>query len=78
LGFVIGSLGVVWPWKKTTFLQDENGLISLDSNGNEIITSYQRFLPKLTAENLLAIGFIILGIGIIFAIEWYGKKRRNT
>lgn len=76
LGFVIGSLGVVWPWKKTIFLTNENHKILVDSNGNQIIESYQRYIPDFHKETWIAIGFILLGLGIILAIEWYGKKQQ--
>ena len=76
LGFVIGSLGVVWPWKKTIFLTNEEHKILVDSNGNQIIESYKRYIPDLNTETWIAIGFIFLGLGIILAIEWYGKKQQ--
>ncbi|NQY07218.1 MAG: DUF368 domain-containing protein [Flavobacteriaceae bacterium] len=78
LGFVIGSLGVVWPWKETLYLLEREKYPVVDSNGNPIIESYRRFIPELTNENLIAIAFIFIGIGSIFAIEWYGKKRQAT
>ena len=76
LGFVIGSLGVVWPWKKTIFLTNEEHKILVDSNGNQIIESYKRYIPDLNTETWIAIGFIFFGLGIILAIEWYGKKQQ--
>lgn len=76
LGFVIGSLGVVWPWKKTIFLTNDNNTILVDSNGNQIIESYQRYIPDFQYETWIAIGFILVGLSIILAIEWYGKKQQ--
>lgn len=35
IGFISGSLGVVWPWKKTIYSQDATGEFLLDSNGEK-------------------------------------------
>jgi uncharacterized membrane protein len=78
IGFIIGSLGVVWPWKKTIYKIDESGHFLLDSRGEKIIENYQRFKPKLNTETYYAIGFIIVGILIVLALEWYGQKTRKV
>lgn len=76
IGFITGSLGVVWPWKKSIFLLGDNGVPILDSNGNRIIVNYQRYLPDPSAgETWWAVGYILLGIVILIALEWYGKYR---
>ncbi|HAI39102.1 MAG TPA: DUF368 domain-containing protein, partial [Maribacter sp.] len=78
LGFITGSLGVVWPWKKTIYKTDFDGNLILDSNGKQIIMNYERFLPDLTiVENWIAIFFIIIGISILLLLDWYGKNRRT-
>ncbi|MFD0963022.1 DUF368 domain-containing protein [Pseudofulvibacter geojedonensis] len=73
-GFIIGSLGVVWPWKETLFKTKPDGSFIFDSNGREIITNYRRFIPELNQETSIAIGFISLGVLIILSLEWYGSK----
>ena len=79
IGFITGSLGVVWPWKRTIFMTDENGWPVLDSNGDKIIVNYERYLPKLgDPETLWSIVFILVGIGTLIALEWYGKNRKNS
>lgn len=76
IGFITGSLGVVWPWKKTVFLLDEAGNRVLDSNGDGIIVNYSRFLPDPAApETWWALVFILIGIVILVVLEWYGKYR---
>lgn len=76
IGFITGSLGVVWPWKRTIFLLDEGGNPVLDSNGDRIMVNYQRYLPDpSSAETWWAVGYILLGIVILIALEWYGKYR---
>lgn len=77
MGFIIGSLGVVWPWKETVYKTAENGSLILDSRGEKVIENYHRFLPELSNETYLAIGFIAVGIIIVLALEWYGKKTRK-
>ncbi len=76
IGFITGSLGVVWPWKKTIFMLDQDGNRILDSNGDGIIVNYERYLPDPAApETWWAVVFILIGIVILVALEWYGKYR---
>ncbi|WP_298901570.1 DUF368 domain-containing protein [uncultured Psychroserpens sp.] len=78
IGFIVGSLGVVWPWKKTIFKTQNDGSFLLDSNGGKIISNYERFLPELTSETYFAIGYIIIGIFIVLALEWYGQRTKKA
>lgn len=78
MGFIIGSLGVVWPWKKTVFKSNINGSFALDSRGEKIIENYKRYMPELNTETLIAIAFIITGISIVLALEWYGEKTKKN
>jgi putative membrane protein len=78
MGFIIGSLGVVWPWKKTIYKLSASGDILRDRTGEKIIENYQRFLPELNSETFVAIGFVLLGILIVLALEWYGHKTRKV
>lgn len=76
IGFITGSLGVLWPWKKTMYKLDPRGMPLLDSNGDQIILNYQRYWPEMTAmENWAAIFFIILGFFLLLSLDWYGKNR---
>ncbi|WP_115462479.1 DUF368 domain-containing protein [Winogradskyella aurantiaca] len=78
IGFIVGSLGVVWPWKTTIFKTLNDGSIRLDSAGKPMIENYQRFIPELTSETFLAIGYIVLGILIVLGLEWYGERTRRV
>jgi uncharacterized membrane protein len=79
LGFITGSLGVVWPWKKAIFKTTESGDLVFDTNGKEIITNYERFWPTITStETWWALFFVILGISILLLLDWYGKNRKRT
>ena len=77
IGFITGSLGIVWPWKKK-ILKEVNGEVILDSKGNDIIENYQRYIPNLSDSNTwYAIGFILFGIMILLSLEWYGENRKK-
>ncbi|WP_431135022.1 DUF368 domain-containing protein [Psychroserpens mesophilus] len=78
IGFIIGSLGVVWPWKETIFKTQEDGGFLLDSRGEKIIANYKRFLPELHSETYFAFAYIIIGILVVLALEWYGQKTNKT
>jgi uncharacterized membrane protein len=78
IGFIIGSLGVVWPWKKTIFKTHNDGHFLLDSRGEKIIANYERFLPELNSETYVALGYVIIGILVVLALEWYGQRTKKT
>ena len=77
IGFIIGSLGVVWPWKRTIYRLNTDGSTVTDSLGSPIIENYQRFLPEFTTETFIALTYIILGILIVLALEWYGQRTKQ-
>lgn len=78
IGFIIGSLGVVWPWKKTLYKQLENGNYALDASGQKIIENYKRFVPELNSETYIAILYIALGIAIVIGLEIYGQQQNKN
>lgn len=74
IGFISGSLGIVWPWKEKIF-KLENQQIVIDRNGNQIIENYQRFIPDMSdTSTWFAILYILLGLSLILVIDLYGKK----
>ncbi|MFC4635722.1 DUF368 domain-containing protein [Dokdonia ponticola] len=76
LGFIAGSLGVVWPWKREIYKMVD-GKVLLDMNGNPILDNYNRFFPaEITLENILALFFIIIGVFLVVALGKYGDKTR--
>ncbi len=79
LGFITGSLGVLWPWKRTIFKLDGAGHPLLDSNGDKIILNYERHLPHLAeTETWWAILFILMGILVLLILDWYGNNRQKN
>jgi putative membrane protein len=79
IGFIAGSLGVVWPWKTKVLEKDALGTIIYDTHGREIITSYQRYFPsEFTPEVMFAIIFIIVGILILLFLDGYHKIKLTS
>lgn len=79
IGFITGSLGVVWPWKYEFYKVAGDGTVLTDSAGNKIVAGYLRYLPELSQmETWFAIFFILTGILIVVALEVYGNKTRKN
>lgn len=77
IGFIAGSLGIVWPWKKEIF-KLESGKILLDAKGDEVIENYTRYFPDFSIlETWIAVFFILVGAGIILLIDIYGEERKE-
>ena len=78
IGFITGSLGVVWPWKKTIYKTDVSGEVLFASNGKEIVRNYERYFPNFgNTETWWAIFFVLVGISILLGLDWYGKRRKQ-
>lgn len=79
IGFIIGSLGVVWPWKERVYKTDSNGETVLDSYGNPILANYDRFIPEaFTTEVIYAILFTITGIAIVLGLGFLEKRNSKA
>ena len=77
IGFITGSLGIVWPWKKEVF-KSENGVFLKDFNGDRIIENYQRYFPDYhLKETWIAILFIIIGFGLLLLLDMYSKRKNK-
>lgn len=69
-GFILGSLNIIWPWKKELNTQ----II----NGENIVLEYERYLPSIfNLETFISISLIVAGILIVFWIESF-KIKENT
>ena len=78
IGFIAGSLGVVWPWKEEIYERNAFGDIQIDSNGREILAGYDRYFPsEFGTETILAIVFCIVGVLIVLSLDWYDNYKRK-
>ncbi|HBB48319.1 MAG TPA: DUF368 domain-containing protein [Flavobacteriaceae bacterium] len=77
IGFITGSLGVVWPWKHKIYAENSLGEILSDAKGREIISGFDRYLPDLNlAQTYWAIGFVVLGIASVVALELINTSKK--
>ena len=66
-GFILGSLNIIWPWKKVSE--------SIIINGEDKIIKYTSFFPdKIDNNTILAIGLILLGFILVYLLENFSKK----
>jgi len=78
IGFIGGSLGIVWPWKNVIYKM-EDGVVLYDSLGGKIVENYQRYLPNLNESSTwYAIFFIFMGFSILYVIDWSGKIKQGS
>ena len=70
IGIIIGSLGVVWPWKDKIFMRDDIGEIMYLKNGKEIVEYYHAYFPSnLDSTTVIAILMILIGIVVVTSLE---------
>lgn len=67
-GFILGSLGVIWPWKRAMYMLDSIGNEIL-KKGEPIVEKYTMFFPQPDMEFFIAVFIMILGIASIWIIE---------
>jgi uncharacterized membrane protein len=77
MGFIAGSLGVVWPWKNTIYKQNAAAEFLLDSRGKKIIENYDRYVPEFNVETIYAIFFALVGVSIVLVLDWYRKHQKK-
>jgi len=58
IGFILGSLGVIWPWKNNIV---ESGKI-------------ERYIPELNQETFIGVLFILIGIIFVLILSKYDKS----
>lgn len=67
-GFMFGSLNKIWPWKRTLETY-------IDRHGVAQPLAQENILPaNIDGEFFYAIGLIVLGVVLMFAIELLSKK----
>ena len=77
IGFIAGSLGVIWPWREVVLMKNNLGEVQYNTVGNPIIENYDYYLPDFFEANFWFITlFIILGILIVTLLEKYGNEKK--
>ncbi|HEY9221418.1 MAG TPA: DUF368 domain-containing protein [Lutibacter sp.] len=77
IGFIAGSLGIVWPWKLEVY-KIVNGKTLFDINGDKVIENYKRYMPDFSQiETWIAIFFIVIGAGLVLLIDKFGSERKE-
>jgi len=77
IGFIGGSLGIVWPWKKAIYKR-ENGELLYDSLQQPIVENYERYWPQISDPTTwVALVFVLFGLSILLLIDWYGHKNKS-
>lgn len=73
-GFMIGSLIKVWPWKEQRVAEEvvEEGAPMVD---HPVLPGYFEQITGTSSELGYAIGFAILGIVVVIAMEWASSKK---
>ena len=67
-GFILGSLSIIWPWKRIAN--------SLMINGKEKIIAYDWYLPgDCNQETILAILLILIGIFVVYRLESFTPNK---
>lgn len=79
IGFITGSLGVVWPWKEAEFRRNAEGVFLLDQNGNKIVDNYDRYLPAIDEPSTwLAVFFIVAGTLLVLWLALAELKNKRS
>lgn len=76
-GFILGSLGVLWPWKTEVFATNSMGEIIL-KHGKGIVEGYSWNIPEqFSREVIYAILWMIFGILMIWGTEFLASKKNK-
>lgn len=79
-GFIIGSLVIIWPWKKFFYQLDAEGNILHNPDGLPIVIRYiPKFPEQFNTEVIIAVIFVITGIFLIWLTEYLAThKPKNS
>ncbi|WP_338792385.1 DUF368 domain-containing protein [Bernardetia sp. MNP-M8] len=65
-GFVLGSLSIIYPWKKV--------LRSEIIHGKEKVLETMRYIPEIDTHFFMALGLMLIGAILVASIEYFGNK----
>jgi len=68
-GFILGSLSIIWPWKKVAE--------KITVNGKDKIISYDLYFPnEYNQETILAIILIAIGVLVVYSLEKFAPNKQ--
>ena len=68
-GFVAGSLVIIWPWKRTEYLEVAEGKIKA--------VGYSWYLPEGNTDLFIALMLMACGYFLVYFIDYLGSRTRN-
>ena len=69
-GFILGSMGILWPWKHPVYKLDTAGHILLKKGGEKVVSGYDWFIPdSLTTKVIVAVSLMVVGVITIYLLE---------
>ena len=69
-GFIVGSLGAVWPWTNATLALEEKAWLITTTPHKSFY-----FPNSVDSSTLSILFFILLGLGTVICLEYYGNKK---
>lgn len=76
IGFISGTLMLIYPWKVKEYSFDEYGDLMTNSVGNQIFSNFQYYLPNIDeSKTYFEFSSIIFGIVIILLLNHYEKRK---
>jgi len=78
IGFILGTLRLVYPWKEKQYLFNDESEVITNSVGTPEILNYRYFLPDFSEfKTYVVILAFNLGVIILFLLDYYDKKRKT-
>tara|TARA_X000001036_G_scaffold138269_1_gene131058 strand:+ start:194 stop:1216 length:1023 start_codon:yes stop_codon:yes gene_type:complete len=78
IGFILGTLRLVYPWKEKQYLFNDESEVITNSVGTPEILNYRYFLPDFSEFNTYVVILAFkLGVIILFLLDYYDKKRKT-
>lgn len=74
-GFILGSLGILWPWKEPEYLTNAAGDFIM-KHGEKVVARYSVMLPEqFNTEAIIGIVFMIFGVLSIVVVEYMAQTK---
>lgn len=78
IGFISGTLRLVYPWKEKQYLYNDTGELITNGVGTPELLNYRYYLPDLSKfDTYVVILAFLLGATLLFLLDYYDKKRKT-